>query len=255
MLMLDFKIHRYFKHDGSVINTKMRYQIMTEKNILSILSKVATPLCNGIENNLPTEVEIKTFETTHGVILPKDLKEILLNWDGFNEVTTFGPNCNSRLVLPLPNGKFGYDYEDFNCTLTSRCMFKNYDDPFLGLPNYSLPIFFADGGDIFVTLWPGAEGQVYHFQTNYDYISENETEIISNYEPDTACDLFDPINNNIPYYFTKLSNSFTDFVQQLLFIDVKNFDDVNNECLAAGKPLDISRLIQYELPENYSSHN
>ncbi|BDM64480.1 hypothetical protein NFHSH190041_19320 [Shewanella sp. NFH-SH190041] len=201
----------------------------------------------------PSEQDLLDFEQTNQVSLPNDFREFLLRWGGLESVEDYGNNEESYLIYPLKHKKFSEISHIIDCTITFEGMVEDYNQ--YGLPKFCLPFYINDIGEIFIYLKPDVNGEIYFVQNNFGYIRSSETDFIKNCEFDDACKLFDPQNNVIPYYFTKLANSFTDFIQQLVFIDGENFEEVYNECFLANKPLDISRLIQYELPENYSSHN
>ncbi|BDM64250.1 hypothetical protein NFHSH190041_17020 [Shewanella sp. NFH-SH190041] len=213
------------------------------------LAKIAIPS----PRPKPSEQDLLDFEQKNQVSLPKDFREFLLRWGGLLTVDKYGKNGDSSLIYSYTCKKFAEICCVIDCTITFKGMVEDYNQ--YNLPDFCLPFIEIDVGTIFIYLKPNANGGIYYIQNCFDGVSQEEAVLVGNCEPSEACDLFDPANNVIPYYFTKLGDSFTDFILQLLFIDGENFEDVYNECFDAGKSLDISRLIQHELPENYSSHN
>ncbi|BDM62673.1 hypothetical protein NFHSH190041_01250 [Shewanella sp. NFH-SH190041] len=197
---------------------------------------------------LPTESDIKAFEKEHKVRMPQDIKDMLLNTGGFEEAREFGINKYRKLILPLPNKKFGYDYMMFSATATFEGIKTEYQNFMEDVPQYSFPFIEDDGGVIIITLWPGAEGQIYHCQFDFDYATDEEIMLV---EEQSDIEDFDPIKGKIPFTYRKIADSFTELVDKILFVDGEEWDAM---CETRGQgPIDLTNVTQYELPTG--SHN
>ena len=140
--------------------------------------------------------------------LPDDFKQFLLKVGWYETVP---PDSLDRCyVINLPKPKGGRESIALDCSLTIEGMIESCDEWDSSLPPKSILIeATGDGSNIFMSMVPGSIGEIYFMERDH-YMDSGE---FDDYEcEEDACDAFDPKNGVVPNIFSKLADSFYDFI-------------------------------------------
>lgn len=173
-------------------------------NMWNKLSDIAVaPSWGKVENEYLLKLELLVQEP-----LPCDLKTLLENVGGYK--MTPPESLDSSYVIMLPKIKGGRVSLPLSHSVSVSAMIDACDDWGDSLPSKSILIEYSgDGSPIFMSMLPGAIGEIY-FMERDRYIDSGE---FDDYEfEEEACDAFDPKNGVVPNIFSKLANSFYDFI-------------------------------------------
>ena len=140
--------------------------------------------------------------------LPDDFKQFLLNIGGYNIVPA--DSFDRSYAIKMPKRKGGREYIFLSHSTTIKGMIKRCDVWNDSLPDRSILIeATGDGSKIFMSMLPGAIGEIYFIERDH-YMDSGE---FDDYEcEEDACDAFDPKNGVVPNVFSKLADSFYDFI-------------------------------------------
>ena len=174
---------------------------------------------NNMWNKLSKISEVSSKETEQSEYIPKleflvdaslpdDFKQFLLNIGGYNIVPPDSYDRSYVIKLPIPKG--GRESIFLSHSTTVKGMIKRCDVWNDSLPDKSILIeAIGDGSKIFMTMLPGAIGEIYFIERDH-YMDSGE---FDDYEcEEDACEAFDPKNGVVPNIFSKLANSFSDFI-------------------------------------------
>jgi len=140
--------------------------------------------------------------------LPDDFKQFLLKVGGYKTVPS--DSLDRCYVIKLPKPKGGRKSIALDCSLTIEGMIESCDEWGSLLPPKSILIeATGDGSNIFMSMVPGSIGEIYFMERDH-YMDSGE---FDDYEcEEDACDAFDPKNGVVPNIFSKLADSFYDFI-------------------------------------------
>ena len=151
---------------------------------------------------------IPKLESLVDAPLPNDFKQFLLKVGWYETVP---PDSLDRCyVIKLPKTKGGRGSIALDCSLTIEGMIESCDEWGSSLPPKSILIeAIGDGSNIFMNMAPGSIGEIYFIERDH-YMDSGE---FDDYEfEEDACDAFDPKNGVVPNIFSKLADSFSDFI-------------------------------------------
>jgi len=143
--------------------------------------------------------------------LPDDFKQFLLKVGGYKTIT---PDSYDRsYVIKLPKLKGGRVSLPLSHSVSVSAMIDACDDWGDSLPDQSILIEYSgDGSPIFMSMLPGATGEIYFMERDH-YLDSDE---FDDYEcEEDACDAFDPKNGVVPNIFSKLADSFYYFIMAI----------------------------------------
>lgn len=152
--------------------------------------------------------DVSKLESLIGLSLPDDLKEFLINFGGYKMVPPL--SLDKRFMIKLPKPKGGRTSIFLLHSVNINGMIEACDDWGDSLPEKSILMeSVGDGSQIFMTMLPGAIGEIYFIERDH-YFDCNE---FNDYEyEEDACEAFDPKNGIVPNIFSKLADSFFDFI-------------------------------------------
>ena len=173
-------------------------------NIWNKLSNIAlAPSWGKVENEYISKLECLVC-----TLLPSDFKGFLLNFGGYDIVPPDSLDRSYMIKLPKPKG--GRVSLPLSHSVSVSAMIDACDDWGDSLPDKSILLeYTGDGSPIFISMFPGAAGEIY-FMERDRYLDSYE---FDDYEcEEDACEAFDPKNGVVPSIFSKLANSFSDFI-------------------------------------------
>ncbi|MBH0055420.1 SMI1/KNR4 family protein [Pseudoalteromonas sp. SWXJZ94C] len=151
---------------------------------------------------------IPKLESLVGSSLPSDFKDFLLNFGGYEIVPP--DSLDRSYMIKLPKLKGGRESIYLSHSTNIRGMISACNEWGSSLPPKSILIeATGDGSNIFMSMTPGSIGEIYFIERDH-YMDYGE---FDDYEfEEHACDAFDPKNGVVPNIFSKLANSFSDFI-------------------------------------------
>jgi len=151
---------------------------------------------------------IPKLESLVGTSLPDDFKQFLLKIGRYK--MTPPESIDVSYVIKLPKPKGGRKSIGISSSLGIKGMINGCDEWGRSLPPKSILIEeTGDGSNIFMSMVPGSIGEIYFIERDH-YMDSGE---FDDYEfEEEACDAFDPKNGVVPNIFSKLADSFSDFI-------------------------------------------
>ena len=175
--------------------------------MLNKLSDISVPPSWGkVENEYLLKLEFLVKEP-----LPNDFKSLLENIGGYKMIPPESLDCS--YVIKLPKTKGGRVSLPLSHSVSVSAMIDACDDWEDSLPDKSILIEYSgDGSPIFMSMLPGATGEIYFMERDH-YLDSDE---FDDYEcEEGACEAFDPKNGVVPNIFSKLADSFYDFIMAI----------------------------------------
>ena len=170
-------------------------------NKLSVIS--VPPSWGTVQNE-----DISKLESLVESPLPIDFRQFLQEVGGYKMVPPV--SFDRRYVIKLSELKGGRESISLSHSVSIRAMIKGCDVWNDSLPDKSILIeAIGDGSKIFMTMIPESIGEIYFIERDH-YMDSGE---FDDYEcEEDACDAFDPKNGVVPNIFSKLAESFSDFI-------------------------------------------
>lgn len=173
-------------------------------NMWNKLSDIAVAPSRGADQS----EYIPKLESLVGTPLPDDFKQFLLKIGRYKMAPP--ESLDVGYVIKLPKSKGGRKSIGLSSSLSIKAMIESCDEWGRSLPPKSILIEeTGDGSNLFMSMVPGSIGEIYFIERDH-YMDSGE---FDDYEfEEDACDAFDPKNGVVPNIFSKLADSFSDFI-------------------------------------------
>lgn len=184
------------------------------KNItLENLKKIAIPFDYGkAKQGLVSELEEKI-----GMKIPTDFKDFLLEWGGYMMLRKVDGYFKYSFIIKFSDRKGGKDLIGFDQSLPVKAIIEYCNEWGDSIPEKA--ILFEEsssGSNIFISMSTGSEGEVYYMERDRDmhFVEFDDYE-----DEEAAVEAFDPVNGIVPNIFTKLGNSFDEFIKKIEIVE------------------------------------